>query len=55
MTKNTLKTWGGQTYETPSVEVLDVVSEGVFCASFATDTDESSIEDWEYDQDFLEF
>ncbi len=29
----TFKTRGGQGYESPSAEVIDVVSEGVFCTS----------------------
>ena len=33
MTRKTIMTRGGQTYETPSVEILDVISEGVFCTS----------------------
>ena len=33
MTRKTIMTRGGQTYETPSVEILDVMSEGVFCIS----------------------
>lgn len=33
MTRKTIMTRGGQTYETPSVEILDVISEGVFCIS----------------------
>ena len=35
MTRKTIMTRGGQTYETPSVEILDVMSEGVFCISNA--------------------
>lgn len=34
MTRKTIMTRGGQTYETPSVEILDVMSEGVFCTSY---------------------
>ena len=33
MTRKTIMTRGGQPYETPSVEILDVISEGVFCIS----------------------
>ena len=33
MTRNYCTTRGGQTYEAPSVEILDVMSEGVFCIS----------------------
>ena len=34
MTRKTIMTRGGQTYEAPSVEILDVMSEGVFCTSY---------------------
>ena len=37
-TNNKNNTWGGQTYETPTVKELDIQSEGVLCAS---------AEDWE--------
>lgn len=33
MTLKTCMTREGQTYEAPSVEILDVISEGVFCTS----------------------
>lgn len=39
MTRKTIMTRGGQTYETPSVEILDVMSEGVFCISDADRAD----------------
>ena len=32
-TNNKNNTWGGQTYETPTVKELDIQSEGVLCAS----------------------
>lgn len=35
-------TRGGQTYQTPSVNVLDVLSEGVLCSSL-----DPGAEDWE--------
>ena len=34
MTFNKNNTRGGQTYETPSVTTLEVLSEGVLCASY---------------------
>ena len=34
MTFNKNNTRGGQTYETPSVTTLEVLSEGVLCGSF---------------------
>ena len=33
-TNNKNNTWGGQTYETPTVKELDIQSEGVLCGSF---------------------
>jgi hypothetical protein len=33
MTLNKKNTWGGVSYETPLVTTLDVLSEGVLCAS----------------------
>ena len=41
-------TRGGQTYHTPSVNVLDVLNEGVLCQS-----GEFGISDWEEDNDPL--
>lgn len=43
--------WGGQ-YESPSVATLDVLSEGVLCASTP---DTFSIKNWERDEDVLNF
>lgn len=43
MTRKTIMTRGGQTYETPSVEILDVMSEGVFCIS----TQDVDAADWQ--------
>ncbi len=40
-------------YETPFVEVIDVVAEGVFCSS--VDTGSSDILDWEDDGESLDF
>lgn len=37
MTFNKNNTMGGQTYETPSVTTLEVLSEGVLCGSFDSD------------------
>ena len=50
MTFNKNNTRGGQTYETPSVTTLEVLSEGVLCASGAF-----SIKDWENDGESLDF
>ena len=33
-TNNKNNTWGGQTYETPTVKEFDIQSEGVLCGSF---------------------
>ncbi len=33
-TNNKNNTWGGQTYETPTVKELDIQSEGVLCGSY---------------------
>ena len=38
MTRKTIMTRGGQTYETPSVTTLEVLSEGVLCGSGDFDT-----------------
>ena len=48
MTRKTIMTRGGQTYETPSVEILDVMSEGVFCISNGegSDIDTADLYDW---------
>lgn len=43
MTRKTIMTRGGQTYEAPSVEILDVMSEGVFCVS---EVNSNSPKDW---------
>ena len=50
MTFNKNNTRGGQTYETPSVTTLEVLSEGVLCAS-----GNFGINDWENDDDPLDF
>lgn len=42
MTLNNSKNWEGASYETPSVKTLEVLSEGVLCASGAF-----GIADWE--------
>jgi hypothetical protein len=34
MTLNKISTWGGVSYESPSVKTLEVLSEGVLCGSF---------------------
>lgn len=49
MTRKTIMTRGGQTYETPSVEILDVMSEGVFCIS-----NDRADSDYVYDNDLGE-
>lgn len=41
---------GSRTYESPAVNVLDVMSEGVLCASNGVD-----IKDWETDDEILDF
>lgn len=41
---------GSLTYESPAVNVLDVMSEGVLCASNGVD-----IKDWETDDEILDF
>lgn len=49
MTRKTIMTRGGQTYEAPSVEILDVMSEGVFCISNGDDgsyIDPAYLDDW---------
>ena len=50
MTKNNSMNLEGMSYETPSVNVLNVQSEGVLCASGGF-----SIKDWETDDDSLDF
>jgi hypothetical protein len=50
MTFNKNNTRGVQTYETPSVTTLEVLSEGVLCAS-----GDFGIKDWEPDGDGLDF
>jgi hypothetical protein len=50
MTFNKNNTRGVQTYETPSVTTLEVLSEGVLCGS-----GDFSIKDWENDGDSREF
>ncbi len=37
MKNNSIETRGGQTYETPSVEVIEVIAEQVFATSFGED------------------
>lgn len=47
MNFNKTNTRGGQTYETPSVTTLEVLSEGVLCMSSPTNTiDDATEEDW---------
>ena len=41
---------GGATYETPSVKMLDILSEGLLCQS-----GDLTIKDWERDEDGLDF
>lgn len=50
MTLNNSKNWEGASYETPSVKTLEVLSEGVLCASGAF-----TINDWENDGESLDF
>lgn len=50
MTFNNTNTRAGQTYETPTVTTLEVLSEGVLCGS-----GDFGIADWENDDDVLEF
>ena len=51
MTLNKKNAWGGVSYyETPLVKTLDILSEGVLCASGAF-----TINDWENDGESLEF
>lgn len=50
MTFNKKSCEGVSTYETPSVKSLDIMSEGVLCAS-----GDFSIGDWENDNDGLDF
>ena len=50
MTFNKNNTRGGQTYETPSVTTLEVLSEGVLCGS-----GDFSIKDWANDGESLDF
>ena len=45
MNFNKTNTRGGQTYETPSVTTLEVLSEGVLCMSSPDSTIEDAIED----------
>ena len=47
MTFNKNNTRGVQTYETPSVTTLEVLSEGVLCGSFTGGSiDDATEEDW---------
>ena len=50
MNKNNSMNWEAVSYETPSVNVLDVHAEGVLCASGGF-----GIKDWETDDDSLDF
>ena len=50
MTRKTIMTRGGQTYETPSVEVIDVMSEGVFCVSEKEDRADSGYYYYDLDE-----
>ena len=45
MTFNKNNTRGGQTYETPSVTTLEVLSEGVLCMSSHDNTIDNAYED----------
>ncbi len=49
MSKNTVNIRGGHAYEAPSVELMDVVTEGVFCSSTA------GIDPWEREDGSLDF
>ena len=49
-TNNKNNTWGGQTYETPTITTLEVLSEGVLCGS-----GDFGIKDWEKDGESLDF
>ena len=44
-TNNKNNTWGGQTYETPTVKELNIQSEGVLCMSSPDSTIEDAKED----------
>lgn len=47
MTKNNSMNLEGMSYETPSVNVLNVMSEGVLCGSFTGGSiDDATEEDW---------
>ena len=52
MTFNKNNTRGGQTYETPSVTTLEVLSEGVLCGSYgdpnAPGKDLSEENEWDF-------
>ncbi len=48
MVKETINQ-GGHYYEAPSVEIMEAVSEGVFCTS------SFGVKDWEEEQDHLNF
>ena len=50
MNKNNSMNWEVVSYETPSVNVLNVMSEGVLCASGGF-----GIKDWENDGESLDF
>ena len=50
MNKSNSMNWEAVSYETPSVNVLDVMSEGVLCASGGF-----GINDWENDGESLDF
>ena len=50
MTFNKNNTRGGQTYETPSVTTLEVLSEGVLCGSFDKDNYTESFEKGTWDE-----
>ncbi len=49
MTQNIINLQGGQQYESPAVEVMDIVSEGVFCNSA------TKINPWQNDGNGLDF
>lgn len=43
---NTNFSRGGQTYQSPSLEVLDVLVEGLLCTSGTGDIDDATEDDW---------
>ena len=49
-TNNKNNVWAVETYETPTITTLEVLSEGVLCAS-----GDFGIKDWENDGESLDF